>query len=1361
MSASTSLDKTLSQQQEVDDALACDFKITTGTPLGELKQGTVVALNADPDCADRRPFELHHVEKFIRDKSDDVQIMRTATALDKTMHFLVHNYLRVPYRHELWCNSNVMFEVWSYISDRFRAVRTDWIKQTPTLLDRAGFRRKQWLEFTVAASAVAGAWCSRNVADCHHYIASQNDFYKFTCLEMIQKCFTELLIYFRMERRLRNSEMLSVMMIMNGLNQNLKQESREQFCMLNVDEGTIEPVSHAVSIQVYGELQAFPEMARTRHVRNVVRIIQCVEQRCWLEFFRLCRVLPWTVVQKSVLLNSFSYVRFRAIVDFVAVEPTVSSQFIARCRGFIPIGTLTEWLMFDLEADCIAFLGVMGLEEFIVADPDRPLRDDGSPNLRLQVSKQAENGVLAVTTISAIAATVTKAGQKQKLFFPPHRDFIGFRPVRNDDGEVFGDPDVRSQHCRINVMSMLETYCPPYREEDEQVVLADCPEEDFQGIRAVRTKFLRSSRIVRAGGSLDDEDIENTAADQADASDDDMSLCTEDGDLADDTYRILDDMAGSTWADASTGRQPTQSKPTSERVSSEDDKKEEVMEDAADPSFSAKLLEHREAIAALKTRDVYEAIRARKKQELERELEEESRTNKHQEVEIRTTVAPENTTAMEAKSTAGPPISSTLSSSSLGAQQPAQVPLRTSVDFGIRPSFTNPVVTSPPEHSTGEGATRFPSSTAVLPPRGGPSAVLPPQRQPPLPPIVVEAVNTAKTMSPSLRPTVESPTVVEAAASGPKTRTDFSSALAVVPGATSTTTTTRVRSSGALHPTFVSPPKAVADGGATQHSLTSESMKEADNEDKQQDVQPAPPSAATQRALALSTELLKRHQRASVFGVRNGPAATAAAKLQPIFPLPWSDIFVTYMTNFFRLTYGIKQVDEVLMYLATLGVAPSLGGQNRARSSSRARRSCSVMSATASDAATIRSDVERRLPLGINVVALPEDDSRSGESALSLLTILLLIGPGVNATRAETTHLSTDYVFSEDVPSLTRKFVAMLRGSDVPMAAIGSGSLIRDTSMAQNIRVSSPALSSFLGPRRPGHSKHESTLRRLETSVQCHAVDYAQLEQLHFHAQLDEDGPADGEDLMLPLGVVCTVVIDATTDASLQRGVDSLDSLILKHWSGTLRIGGVVIVLDAVDASHAEDVEADLREVFWSFWTNQSAERQRAVELMRSRSKDAAIAKARRSRASAGPGRPSLAPFDDVRSLESLGAGRPSFSFGQKRERSSVDEIELLQQDEDEESRRRLRLKLLSRPLAWTQPVLNVCPIQTVLAAAALGGQQSSSARIPRALLACFSSLVSEFEAIWMEELPSAMPATAAGHAPRGEESLLFVDDDI
>ncbi len=1365
------VDETLRQQKEVDAVLAGEFKMSI-TAVGELKSGTVAALNADPSEADRRPVQMEymgrvvHVEKFIRDKSDDVTIMRTADALDKTMHFLVHNFLRRPHRPDLVRNDkNAMFEVWSYLSDRFRAVRTDWIKQTPTLLDRAGLRRKQWLEFTIAASAVAGAWCSRNKDDCYHYIHSQSDFYKFTCLDMIEKCFSELVIYIRMERRLRNAEMLSVLMILNGLNQTQKQESRDQFCILKKEDGGfIEPVAEGISVRVYNELKAFPAMAQTRHVRNVVRIIQCVEQRCWLEFFRLCRSLPWTVVQRAMLLNSFSFVRFRTVVDLVAVEASVSTKFVARYRGFVPIEVLTKWLMFDdkkkeTENDCLSFLSVMGLIEFVGPDPEKGFREDGSPFLRLQVSRP--DGT-AVTTIERIAETMTEPGRKQRLFFPPCREFIGFQPYspasRTSSGDQPGGSDISRSDCPINVMELLECYCPPYRPEDKDVHLADCPEELFADIHPMRRRFLKSSRAYRRGEAqmLDSDEDSEDAQFAEDTDDDEASLCTEEGDLADDTFRLQDELAGITQDDAA-------DRIGEPRSCENEDGDRTDNDETMDPGFASRMALVKQTVAELEQRDVYEAIRRKQKEEREA-AEAELRRKAAEECQAR-----QKATTLPVAPQAPPP-----------SRAPAQAAALTTtkIDFAVASPLT-PL-------TTGAGSQALPSVPTIISPADShqhSSKSLPFPSEPGIlySAVTVEAVTTAAVMSPSLHPVVESPVAVV-----PNANPSFSAnpSASILSGSL-VVASQRVRSSGSVHPTFVSPPKESRPPPQAQRSPKSSGRIAADVPDDEKKAasrpsslaRPSAPSPALQQALSVTSSILR--SRAFVYGA-SGITPTPRYR-EPLYPLPWSDVFEAYMINFFRFTHGEKHADEVLLYLASLGVTPTLPPSHR-RSVSRARRSCSVASmagpvqAGEASSSCIRSDVERRLPLGLNVVALPDDVD--GTAPLSLFMAMLLVGPGVNAARTERRHPSADYVFADDIPSLTRRLAAMLRASDVPMEHIGSGSLIRDAIATHKVPVAAPSLPSFLGgnPALARQARLAHSLRQLETVVQCHVIDYAQLNQVHFHAEKSNgDGSSVNPAVLLPLAVVCAVVVDATSEDTLEAGVAALEELVAKHWQGTMRIGGVVVIVDAINADHADDVEQDLRDAFWAMWTDYSSERQKMVDQLRSRHPS-------RGGRSADGSRPfSAAADEDVKSattnhsLDAL-AGRPSFSFVPRRSMAPSKRMResssfLDSDDAVDDDARRLRMKLLVRPLGWPQPVVNICPIQRVVAAAEAEARRRRvplnsplPSPVPGAVFACFSSLASEFEAIWMEELPNSGQSSSAAfrsHRSTGvNELVLFVDDE-
>ncbi|KAG5509830.1 hypothetical protein JKF63_07475 [Porcisia hertigi] len=320
------------------------------------------------------------VEAFSRSaagKTIDPARQRTPLALEKSMHFLVEHYLRVPHTSLVYTEP---FRIWGYLWDRFRSIRTTWGPQLPPSnvslqgyvdsesnrslsaeeLHRESSRRVRWLEFTVAALAVGGAYLCCSPEGCQRFMQDKKQF-----LESMSQCFTDLTVFYRAEQRHRNAEFFSVLLLLYGLQQEMKVEDRSSFCCFRTvivngeprlcPENTSESVNLA---QVYRELEKQPYMLETRPVRIALELIHCWAARQWFRFFELCKSTCMTPLQRAVAFQSFTYCRYRAVLDLVLPNYYVYPKL--RVRHTMPITELADQLIMHHD-HCLEFLKRMGL----------------------------------------------------------------------------------------------------------------------------------------------------------------------------------------------------------------------------------------------------------------------------------------------------------------------------------------------------------------------------------------------------------------------------------------------------------------------------------------------------------------------------------------------------------------------------------------------------------------------------------------------------------------------------------------------------------------------------------------------------------------------------------------------------------------------------------------------------------------------------------------------------------------------------------------------------------------------------------------------------------------------------------------
>ncbi|AYU76941.1 hypothetical protein LdCL_120008100 [Leishmania donovani] len=397
-------------------------------------------------------------------KTIDPAQQRTPLALEKSMHFLVEHYLRVPHTPLVYTEP---FRIWGYLWDRFRGIRTTWGPQLPpsnvslqgyvdsetdrTLsveeLHRESYRRVRWLEFTVAALAVGGAYLCCSPEGCQRFMQDKKQF-----LESMSQCFTDLTVFYRAEQRHRNAEFFSVLLLLYGLQQEMKVEDRSSFCRFHTVIVNGEPrlcpenASESVNLaQVYRELEKQPHMLETQPVRVALELIHFWAARQWFQFFEFCKSAPMTPLQRAVVFQSFTYGRYRAVLDLVLPNYYVYPKL--RVRHAILVAELADQLMMGHD-HCLEFLKRMGLDAQLECKTPHQLQQQAASSFYPIASPTS--GPTAATVAGA-SASGAKAGwylnlchpnsdplitadelekrcvNKRVLFFPTHPAFFGFR----------------------------------------------------------------------------------------------------------------------------------------------------------------------------------------------------------------------------------------------------------------------------------------------------------------------------------------------------------------------------------------------------------------------------------------------------------------------------------------------------------------------------------------------------------------------------------------------------------------------------------------------------------------------------------------------------------------------------------------------------------------------------------------------------------------------------------------------------------------------------------------------------------------------------------------------------------------------
>lgn len=399
-------------------------------------------------------------------KTIDPAQQRTPLALEKSMHFLVEHYLRVPHTPLVYAEP---FRVWGYLWDRFRGIRTTWGPQLPpsnvslqgyvdsetgrTLsmeeLRRESYRRVRWLEFTVAALAVGGAYLCCSPEGCQRFMQDKKQF-----LESMSQCFTDLTVFYRAEQRHRNAELFSVLLLLYGLQQEMKVEDRSSFCRFHTVIVDGEPrlcpenASESVNLaQVYRELEKQPHMLETQPVRVALELIHFWAARRWFQFFEFCGSAPMTPLQRAVVFQSFTYGRYRAVLDLVLPNYYVYPKL--RVRHAIPVAELADQLLMNHD-HCLEFLKRMGLDAQLECKTPHQLQQQAASSFYPITSPPS--GPTAATVAGASASggggeagwylnlchansePLTTADELEKrcvnkraLFFPTHPAFFGFR----------------------------------------------------------------------------------------------------------------------------------------------------------------------------------------------------------------------------------------------------------------------------------------------------------------------------------------------------------------------------------------------------------------------------------------------------------------------------------------------------------------------------------------------------------------------------------------------------------------------------------------------------------------------------------------------------------------------------------------------------------------------------------------------------------------------------------------------------------------------------------------------------------------------------------------------------------------------
>jgi hypothetical protein len=399
------------------------------------------------DGRTRRTFTLPgQVEPYSRSaagKVIDPRYQRTTLALEKTMHFLVEHYMRVPHTPLVYTDP---FRIWGYLWDRFRGVRTTWGPQLPPSnvsvkgyvdsetriplavddLRRESHRRVRWLEFTAAALAVGAAYLCLSPQGCRRFMQDKKQF-----LESISQCFTDLTVFYRAEQRLHNAEFFSVLLLLYGLNQEMKVEDRATFCRFDVIQvdGTPqrcpEPPAESVNLaQVIRELEKQPYMVDAQPVRAALELLYSWSTRRWFAFFELCKSTPLTLLQRAVVFQSFTYARYRAVLDLVLPNYYVYPKL--RVRDAMAVTELADQLMMDA-AHCREFLIAMGLEAQLERKPQELSTASADAAAEAWYLNLCQSNSDPLVTADELEE---RCPNKRELFFPTYPEFFGFRVWR-------------------------------------------------------------------------------------------------------------------------------------------------------------------------------------------------------------------------------------------------------------------------------------------------------------------------------------------------------------------------------------------------------------------------------------------------------------------------------------------------------------------------------------------------------------------------------------------------------------------------------------------------------------------------------------------------------------------------------------------------------------------------------------------------------------------------------------------------------------------------------------------------------------------------------------------------------------------
>ncbi|KAG5484470.1 hypothetical protein LSCM1_07839 [Leishmania martiniquensis] len=395
-------------------------------------------------------------------KTIDPAHQRTPLALEKTMHFLVEHYLRVPHTPIVYAEP---FRIWGYLWDRLRGIRTTWAPQLPPSnvslqgyvdsetgralaaeeLHRESYRRVRWLEFTVAALAVGAAYLCCSPEGCQRFMQDKKQF-----LESMSQCFTDLTVFYRAEQRHRNAEFFSVLLLLYGLQQEMKVEDRASFCRFYTVVVNGEPrlcpenTSESVNLaQVYRELEKQPYMLETQPVRVALHLIHLWAARQWFQFFQCCKSARMTSLQRAVVFQSFTYARYRAVLDLVLPNYYVYPKL--RVRHAISVTELADQLMMSHD-HCLEFLQRTGLSAQLecrhqpqhLKSPSRPIPSAPSdPTAAAAAAARAGKAGWYLNLCHPNSDPLVTADElerrcvnKRVLFFPTYPAFFGFRVSR-------------------------------------------------------------------------------------------------------------------------------------------------------------------------------------------------------------------------------------------------------------------------------------------------------------------------------------------------------------------------------------------------------------------------------------------------------------------------------------------------------------------------------------------------------------------------------------------------------------------------------------------------------------------------------------------------------------------------------------------------------------------------------------------------------------------------------------------------------------------------------------------------------------------------------------------------------------------